>query len=104
MTEIDLHEPLLCPICRAPWKDEDTCYRCKGDLAVLRRIRKDAALSLERSKASLKASNLRDAQVFVDESLKLFLSREAISLKACLLAKEGQFQSAYRLFLVLRGR
>lgn len=98
MNRPELHEPLRCPVCRAPWKDADACYRCGSDLTLLRSIR-DAALRLQYSaQESLRRGRLDEAEALVTAARALFTDRRGIALEAYVLARKGKLVDALLLF------
>jgi len=99
-----MHEPLRCPVCRAPWKDGDSCYRCRSDLTFLRLIMQKAGGLRKRARALVSEERLEEAQRLLDESLRLFTGREGISLKAYILALEGKFELLAPLLELLTER
>lgn len=100
MQKPDFHEPLKCPICRAPWKDEDICYRCGSELSFLLKIKRKAKLQVKKARWLAKNGDEAKALNLVDASLYIFFTREAVALKIYLLTKLGYFKKAMFLLLI----
>jgi len=99
----DLHEPLRCPVCRAPWKDLPDCPRCGSDLAFLATIREKAHFHLDRAVWFAQHHEHTKALKHVEESLALFSTSRALALKITLLARLKQYGRMLRCIIEHAG-
>jgi hypothetical protein len=96
LRKLELHEPLRCPVCRAPWKDDSTCPRCGSDLTFLSTLRQKARCLFHRALRHARQGEDCQALALVDESLGLFCTRQAAALKITLHAKLKQYDRMLR--------
>ncbi|MHC9544941.1 MAG: hypothetical protein AB9903_35950 [Vulcanimicrobiota bacterium] len=102
MPENLFHEPLLCPVCRAPWKDTPQCHRCGSDRSGLEMIRLKARQLLAQALCHERNNETEKALTTAERSLTLFISREAFALKILLLARAGRHADIARSLKALR--
>jgi len=84
-----------CPTCKATYKGQNICHRCKSDFTPLLVIEKEASYCLEKAKSLIKECKYDKALDEINKSFFLLKTQEAAALKTYVLAQQGEFEKVF---------
>lgn len=87
-----------CPTCKAKYKGQPVCHRCKTDLGLLIQIEKDAVMHLHEARQAFLEKDFEKMFFHARRSMSLRRLPEGRKMLACASMLTWRFKTAVRLY------